>query len=205
MIGAAALLLAAAPPSVAGLYHSQQMEIGAALELQADGHFRYQLDYGAVSEGAEGEWTADGQTIRLTSKPMPKEPTFDLVRDTPASKCTLTLSVDWGKFNWNSPPDVLVPYEGKPHELQQLHADRDTGTVHLDNCAVTTVMPLVPVFDVAGEPIAVSPASGHRLSLRFVPNELGHVAFRGERLTRDGSSLLLNRYDTVIRFLRDAP
>ena len=68
----AALLLGVAPAAAAdtpsGLYRSNQMEIGAALELQPGGRFFYALDYGAVSEGAEGDWTFDGTTIRLTSK-----------------------------------------------------------------------------------------------------------------------------------------
>ena len=53
MLAAVALLLAPAA-ALAGLYQSRQMEVGAALELQKNGHFRYQLDYGAVSEHAEG-------------------------------------------------------------------------------------------------------------------------------------------------------
>ena len=71
MLVIAALLLAPAP-AVAGLYQSQQMEVGAALELKADGRFRYQLDYGAVSEQAEGTWTSDGKSVRLTTAPAPK-------------------------------------------------------------------------------------------------------------------------------------
>ena len=66
MAGAAVLLLA--PAAIAGLYQAHQMEVGAALELSANGHFRYQLDYGAVSEQAEGDWTFDGKTVRLTGR-----------------------------------------------------------------------------------------------------------------------------------------
>ena len=67
----AALLLAAADaPPVAGFYVSNQIEIGAALELESDGHFQYQLDYGAVSEGAEGTWTSDGTNVYLTATRM---------------------------------------------------------------------------------------------------------------------------------------
>jgi hypothetical protein len=68
----AALLLAAAdtPPPVAGFYVSNQMEVGAALELESDGHFQYQLDYGAVSEGAEGTWTSDGTNVYLSATRM---------------------------------------------------------------------------------------------------------------------------------------
>ena len=73
----AALLLGAAqlaPASdIHGLYQTQQMEVAAALELQPGGHFRYALEYGAVSEATEGDWTFDGSTLRLTSNPMPPE------------------------------------------------------------------------------------------------------------------------------------
>ena len=67
----AALLLAAtdAPP-VTGFYRSNQMEVGAALELDPDGRFMYQLDYGAVSEAAEGTWSSDGTTVYLTATRM---------------------------------------------------------------------------------------------------------------------------------------
>lgn len=77
----AALLLAAAPAAgvdaVAGLYVIDQMEMGGGLELRSDGRFRYALDYGAVSEEAEGIWTADGGTVRLTTDPMPPKAECD--------------------------------------------------------------------------------------------------------------------------------
>jgi len=45
-------------------------EIGAALQLDDDGRFQYQLDYGGVSEAAEGNWSSDGRTIYLTATRM---------------------------------------------------------------------------------------------------------------------------------------
>jgi len=76
MTGAlAALALWTAPlpaaASIAGLYETQQMETAAALELQPGGHFRYALEYGAVSERGEGDWSFDGTAVHLTSNPMP--------------------------------------------------------------------------------------------------------------------------------------
>jgi hypothetical protein len=67
----AALLLAAADLAQhSGFYRSNQMEVGAALQLDDDGRFQYQLDYGAVSEAAEGNWTSDGIRIFLTATRM---------------------------------------------------------------------------------------------------------------------------------------
>ena len=70
MILAALLLAAADAPPVVGFYVSNQMEIGAALALDPNGKFQYQLDYGAVSEGAEGNWSSDGTNVYLTATRM---------------------------------------------------------------------------------------------------------------------------------------
>jgi len=202
-------LLAAAPAaptqaSLAGMYEIHQMEMAGGLELQPNGHFRYGFTYGAVDEEAEGDWAFDGTTVRLTSKPMPLEPTFDLVRDTPAPKCDFAISADWGKFGWSSPPDVLVTFAGSPQELHFAQVD-EKGAFHPENCAVTSVLPLVPMFHIPGEPLNVSPTSGHHLNVRFKPNDLGHVAFRSEPLKLDGSGLVWERFDAEIRFLRVRP
>ena len=73
MIAVAALLIGAAPApttaQLAGLYEIHQMEMAGGLELQPNGHFRYGFTYGAVDEEAEGDWTFDGNTVLLTSKP----------------------------------------------------------------------------------------------------------------------------------------
>ena len=77
----AALLIAMAEPApVCGFYRSNQMEVGAALQLDDDGRFQYQLDYGAVSESAEGNWTSDGRAVFLTATRMQgvyKTPNFN--------------------------------------------------------------------------------------------------------------------------------
>lgn len=70
MLIAALLLAAVEAPPLTGFYRSNQMEVGAALELDPDGRFLYQLDYGAVSEAAEGNWSSDGTTVYLTATRM---------------------------------------------------------------------------------------------------------------------------------------
>ena len=79
MILAAILLAATQPQPLAGFYRSNQIEVGAALQLDPDGHFQYQLDYGVVSESAEGSWSSDGKAVYLTAKTMTgayKQPNF---------------------------------------------------------------------------------------------------------------------------------
>ena len=64
---------------VTGFYASSQREMAAAIELEADGKFDYSVEYGAVSEYAEGNWVEEGGTIYLTSTRMQgayKQPAF---------------------------------------------------------------------------------------------------------------------------------
>lgn len=60
------LLALADPAAVPGFYIGSQMELAAAIELEPDGRFAYALDYGAVSETAEGRWRLDGEKVVLT-------------------------------------------------------------------------------------------------------------------------------------------
>jgi hypothetical protein len=80
----AAILLAVATAPFAqdliGIYRLSQMEMGGGLQLTPDGRFRYELDYGAVSEAAEGKWSLEADGIHLHSEPMKVELLHDLER-----------------------------------------------------------------------------------------------------------------------------
>ena len=76
----AAALFLQSPQDLSGLYRTQQMEVGATLDLNADGTFQYSLDYGAVSEAAEGHWAAADGIVRLTSDPLPPDLMLEIVR-----------------------------------------------------------------------------------------------------------------------------
>jgi hypothetical protein len=207
MIGAAALLIGAAPAlttaDLAGLYEIHQMEMGGGLELQPNGHFRYALEYGAASEEGEGDWTFDGKTVRLTSNPMPHEPDFVLLKDEPAPACQVSISVDWGKLNWSSAPRVLVAYANDP-KIYLVYADSN-GKLETKRCNPISLRPLVPIYEDVGTEVKLTPDKGHRLSFRFEPNEIGRAAFRNEPLSLDGQGLVFTRFETGIRFVRTRP
>lgn len=199
MIALAALLLTA-PASVAGLYQAQQMEVGAALELRKDGHFRYQLDYGAVSESAEGDWISDGKTVRLTSNPMPKLPSFELVRDDPAPPGELIMTLEPPGFGEDYRLDAVATDADSGQK--GLVATDETGRVDAGAHKLSSVDPLVPVYEIVGGHFPLSAERGHHLLLRFHANDLGHAVFDHEPLEVTSRGLVLNRYDAEIRFIR---
>lgn len=209
MFGVAAMLVIAAPApavqSFAGLYQIRQMEMGGGLELRADGRFRYAFDYGAVSETAEGDWTADAAGVTLTSNPMPKAPSFELVRDDPAAKGQLWLILDPPGFGANFPLDAIAIGGGAKPGGYQVRAG-DNGRVDLGGRPwPARIVPMVPIYGATGPGFALSAKRGHSLHLRFHANDLGRAAFDRQRLRGDGRNLVLERFDTVIRFLREQP
>lgn len=207
MIAAVLALLAAAnstaiPKDLPGLYVVDQMEMGGALDLQPSGHFRYQLDYGAVSESAEGDWTFDGKTVRLTSKPMPREPDFAVVSDDPAPAGELYVAVQEDpRFGTWSPLTVQLKLAGIDEPVFA-YAD-DHGRVDAPpGHRIEAVKMMVPVYETGGDAFRLSPERGHRLLFRLQPNDMGMAALRDEPLTVEHSAMIMHRYDAAIVFRR---
>jgi hypothetical protein len=207
MLAAVAYLaLATAAPaesSPAGLYHIRQMEMGGALELRKDGRFRYTVSYGAVDEQGEGDWTFDGTTVFLASNPMPRAPSFELVRDDPAPRGELYLTLEDPGFEWGHPLEAIAADETR--HGYEISAD-ENGRVDLSGKpALVAIAPQMPVYGPTGDVFPLSADRGHKLLFRFHRNDLGKARFDKQPLQRNGSDLLLKRYDAVIRFQRVRP
>ena len=204
MLGAALLLLAApASASPVGMYETHQMEVAAGLELKADHHFRYALTYGAVDEEGEGDWTFDGKTVRLTSNPMPKAPSFELVRDESAPKGQLYMTLEDPGFEWGHPLEAIATHDSR--NGFEVSAD-DSGRVDLSGKpAVVAIAPEMPVFGPTGQIFQLSQDRGRKLLFRFHRNDLGRARFDREPLERSKGDLLLQRYDTLFRFVKVRP
>jgi hypothetical protein len=110
---AALTLFLQSPQDLNGLYRTQQMEVGAALELNADGTFQYSLDYGAVSEAAEGHWTAADGIVQLTSDPLPLE----LMREIERSDAAFddeALAIDDGALVLQRHDTIFIFHRDEP-------------------------------------------------------------------------------------------
>lgn len=207
MLIVALLLVAGASPaarlSLAGEYEIRQMEMAGGLELRKDGHFRYAFSYGALDEEAAGTWTFDGKVVRLTSNPMPKLPTFELVRDDPAPVGDLIMTVEPPGFGDGYRLDA-VAVDADSGEKGLVTTD-DQGRVDAGKHRLASLDPLVPVYGIVAGHFPLSPDRGHHLVLRFHANDLGHAAFDGEPLALKDGVLVFDRYDTEIRFVRVRP
>ncbi|MES2147475.1 MAG: hypothetical protein V4491_06465 [Pseudomonadota bacterium] len=207
MVGIALILLAPAastePPPASGFYQAHQMEMGAAIELSPDGRFRYQLDYGAVSESGEGDWSSTGTAIVLTSNPMPAPPMFELVRDDPAPLGQIFVTLE-NPQGFGTPLYVVATVIGSDIG-NRLSTDDDGRLEAADGAAITAIAPLIPGIGLTASTFELARDRGHRLLLRFHANDFDQARFDHQALPIDGGDLLLNRYDTTIRFQRAKP
>lgn len=211
MIGITALLIVAAPAAshtptsakLAGTYEVRQMEMAGGLELKRDGHFRYAFSYGAIDEEAQGDWSFDGKAVTLTSNPMPRLATFELVKDDPAPKGELYMTLEDPGFEWGHPleaiatPDMTSGFE--------IEAD-ESGRVDLaGKPPIMGIAPRMPVYGPTGQIFNLAQDRGHRLLFRFHRNDLGKAHFDHQALALAGNGLTLERYDAEIRFIRVGP
>jgi hypothetical protein len=184
---------------LAGIYDGGQMELAAGLELRADGRFRYGLAYGALDEQAEGVWTVEGDDVVLTTQPPVTPPGFVLLSDEPAPDGKLFVTLANRDLLQGLRLELLLIPEGNERpELISIDADGlspvETGM------KLMAIRPIVPIYEVAGDPVKLSPGSGHRLTFRFDPNDIGRADFRGTRLRIEQGALVMPKFDRTLRF-----
>jgi hypothetical protein len=186
------------PAALVGEYDGHQMEMGAGLELKANGRFRYALSYGSIDEQANGSWVADHGMVVLTSDHV-TPPRISLLdqKAGPAKELRVTLDVPHG-VNPQLLDAVVTFADG--HSAQQQLSDEETVIPFADGAAPTHIMLIFSMLEIRGAWIAIDPDKGYRLHFRFEPNDLGMVDFHGTALKEEGGELLLDRYGRTIRF-----
>jgi hypothetical protein len=189
--------------SLVGTYDGSQMEIAAALELMANGRFRYALSYGALDEEAAGKWTLAGDRVLLTSDPV-IAPRFVPVSHGKGAGGMLQVSLDVPRGLSRQYFDAVIQTRNGETQRAQLSEEGLSLPFTADN-APTSIRMLFPVFSVASEPLRLDPSSGYSVRFRFEPNELGKVDFRATPLAIVDGALLLDRHGRTIRFKRSGP
>jgi hypothetical protein len=188
------------PAKLVGRYDGSQMEVAAGLELSAEGRFRYGLSYGALEEEAAGTWRAEGAHVVLDSDPV-KAPRFTLLSQSRAEDNAVHVSLQVpngmdpqyfrAEFQLTDGSNIGGQLSGEGLSLP-LEAGRQPARVRI----------VLPVFELASDPVDIVAAKGLRFSFRFEPNDLGRAAFKGTALTVDNDQLILNRHGVELHFRR---
>lgn len=202
MVALAPLAVVSAKPgdSPAGRYDGSQAEMAAALELGADGRFRYALSYGALDEMAEGSWTRSDGQILLTSDPV-AAPRFEVVPGKAWARPKLVILLDVPQGMSRQYFTAHIAMGGDRTVTRQLGADGLTLPLGPKERALAVTMEL-ELYGVRSAPLVLARGRGGEVHFRFVPNDLGKVAFAGERLRIEERALAFERHGRTIRFRR---
>jgi len=190
--------------SLAGTYDGGQMEVAARLLLKPDGHFDYELAYGALDEGGEGTWEFKEGAVFLTTVPAVVPPRFVVESDEPDPRGGLWIKLSSGPVMQDAPQRVYLIYG--PNEEEGMAEVAADGHVPLPgNRRPTAIVPEIPVYPITSKPIPLTGTGGHRLVLRFEPNDIGKADFHGQRLGVEGGVLVMTRRDLqlILHFKRE--
>jgi hypothetical protein len=183
--------------SLAGNYDGHQMEVGAELLLKPDGHFQYELAYGALDESAEGTWDIKGNAVLLTTVPAVKLPRFVVVTDTPEPNGGLYIRLTKPVMQ-GARQRVFLIYA--PTEQPDMVEVADDGHVPFPGGRrPTAIVPEIPVYPVMSEAIPLTGTGGHRLTLRFDPNDIGKADFRALPLPIEDGALVMTRPELELK------
>ena len=183
--------------SLAGDYDGHQMEVGAELVLLPNGHFRYELAYGALDESASGTWAFKDGAVLLTTVPAVVPPHFAVVSDNPYPRGGLWITLSSGPVVDGLSQRVFLlysdapPSNDNPPSIAEVAAD---GHVPLPGNrmprAIILEIPVIPVID---KPIPLMGTGGHHLTVRFEPHDIGKADFRAQRLAIQDGTLVMTR------------
>jgi hypothetical protein len=184
--------------SLVGMYNGGQMEVGAQMELLANGHFRYELAYGAMDEEAQGTWEFKDGAVFLTSVPAVKQPQYVVISDVPDSRGGLWVKVSNGPVFEVAHQRLYLFYDS--NFSATAHPDMvevgDDGKVPLPHGKMPKfIIPEIPIFPILNKPIPVTGDGGHLITLRFDKNDIGKGDFRALRLPIEDGVLVMTRPD----------
>jgi hypothetical protein len=186
--------------SLAGRYDGHQMEMAAALELEASGRFRYALAYGALDEEAAGTWTQRGNQVLLSSDPV-APPRFVLLSQGRGGNNLLRIDLDVPHGMSRQYFDAVVT-TAKGRTARKQFAEDGLVWPFSPGDPPTGVRIALQMFQVASQPLRLDPNAGYALRFRFEPNDLGKVNFQAAPLSIVNGNLVLERHGRTITFRR---
>lgn len=185
---------------LAGIYAVRRMDMGGGIMLRRNGTFLYRLAYGALDESAEGKWKCSASTVYLSSDPV-EPPRFEASELKPAPKGRLVVNLTL--------PDGISPHyfsifvrqaDGSSDELR--FSENRLTLDYSPTETPTAIQPYLSVYRLRGETIALPAGTGSEVTLRFLPNDIGKVAFSNMALKIGGDQIELERFGETLQFER---
>jgi hypothetical protein len=186
----------------AGRYRvAEGPDTAGGLELRADGRFVYGLSEGALDEHAEGKWSDQGGTIRLTTEPKPTPPEFTRGADRAGADAPTILTTfpdgrEIGGIDFRFGLGDGSVIAGYTQYYGWTFAPGDVQPIRWVELAE-------PIHGVSSPRFAIDPPASGGLVFVIAPNDIGTVDFDSAELERRGDDFVLHRGDRELRLVRE--
>jgi hypothetical protein len=132
--------------------------------------------------------------VFLTAVPTVVPPRFVLVSDTPNPHGGLSIKLSNGPLEQGARQRIYLIYG--PNLEPDMAEIADDGSVPIPaGKHPISFIPEIPVYPIMVKPIPLSGAGGHRIVLRFEPNDIGKADFNPQRLSVEDGELVMPRRD----------
>jgi hypothetical protein len=167
-------------------------DVASELVLYSDGRFEYGLAAGALDEQAQGRWTQDGKTIRLTTVPKPKPAVFTLAATERYAKIPFSINVTWPDGRGIAGVDFILTFDrGEP--LESYTQEYGWSLDPADKRPPRSLTLAMPMYGLLSQPFAIDVAKGNRFTFVLTPNDLGTVDFEDLQVTVGNHQLIMHR------------
>jgi hypothetical protein len=208
LLAAAALMLAPGAADArgpAGRYRLVgEQDVASELLLKPDGRFEYALAAGALDERAEGRWTLQGKSVRLTTEPKPKPAMFSAGAATRSNEAPLTLRAVWPDGRGIAGIDFRIGFDaGDPVED---YTQEDGWSMPAEEKRVPRWVQLeLRMYNLASPRFPIDASAANALTFTLTPNDLGVFDFQGTMLDVSDAGLRMHRGPYLLVYRREPP
>jgi hypothetical protein len=194
----------AQPPGAPGLYRAQAgPDLASAIELSADGRFRYQLSEGALDEQASGRWTQDADGVHLQTLPRPRAPVWSMepigeAKDTPLS---LNVTVPGRGGRGLAGVDFRIGFSNG--DIQASYTQEDGWSMPPGDSRQPIWLELAePIHGVVSARFPLPDKRRIAVTILLTPNDIGIADFDDTKVTLTAEGLVLHWRDRDISYAR---
>ncbi|HJQ17091.1 MAG TPA: hypothetical protein VJ859_08815 [Allosphingosinicella sp.] len=177
-----------------------EQDVASELVLRDDGHFLYVLAAGALDEHAEGRWTSDGKTVRLTTEPKPRPAVFRAGPTARTAEVPLRVRVTWPDGRGIPGVDFAIGFDsGSPITN---YTQEDGWSLPPDEKRHPRWVEFaLSMYALKSQRFAVNSAAANDLAFVIEPNDLGVAEFQELPLTIGKGRLLMHRYGGTLTYV----